>query len=186
MQRGGSVNLWVLLNHSFFNSGNHFRDLANWNMKRNQGKGSVAWRQCSAPCSHNKAGLIYSLSHGSSPAVRLHWSVCLAVVGPLTEFFLCSNSSWNANLCVHLWLAKMDPVTGSALWSLLCNPGLHCSIGLWVERAGMASGARKMRERKRAREGGCMKRTRSGFLFRACSLDDGEQRCVFTHGPVIC
>lgn len=40
------------------------------------------------------SGLIYSLSHGSSAGVRHHWSACLAVVGPLTEFFLCSISSW--------------------------------------------------------------------------------------------
>lgn len=40
------------------------------------------------------SGLIYSLSHGSSPGVRLHWLSCLAAVGPLTEFFLCSISSW--------------------------------------------------------------------------------------------
>lgn len=53
----------------------------------------------------------------------------------------------------------MGPVTGSAPWSLLCNPGLRRSIGLWVERAGMASGARKMRGRKQGREGECMKRT---------------------------
>lgn len=71
----------------------------------------------------------------------------------LRAFFL------DANLGVHLRLAQMGPVTGSAPWSLLCNPGLRCSAGLWAERAGMASGARKMWGRKQVREGECMKRT---------------------------
>lgn len=44
--------------------------------------------------SHNKAGLICRLSRGSSPAVGLHWSVCLALFGLPTDFFLCSGSSW--------------------------------------------------------------------------------------------
>lgn len=76
----------------------------------------------------------------------------------LSSFFL-QHFFLDANLGVHLWLAKMVPVTGSAPWSLLCNPGSHCSIGLWVERAGMASGARKMWGRKQVREGERMKRT---------------------------
>lgn len=86
--------------------------------------------------------------------VRLLGSGCSCDwVLSLQHFFL------DAILAVHLWLAQMGPVTGSAPWSLLCNPGLHCSIGLWVERAGMANGARKMWGRKQAREGECMKRT---------------------------
>lgn len=131
--------------------------------KRKQRKGSVARRQCSAPCSHNKAGLIYSLSRGSSPALSLHWSVCLALVGLLTELFLSSVSSWMP-ISVFIsdwprWALSLVLLCGACYVILACTAVLDrgLSVQAWpVERGRW--------EREKASEKGWMHEKTSEWI----------------------
>lgn len=132
-------------------------------MKSNQRKGSVARRQCSAPCSHNKAGLIYSLSRGSSPALSLHWSVRLALLGLLTELFLCSVSFWMP-ISVFIsdwprWALSLVLLCGACYVILACTTVLDrgLSVQAWpVERGRW--------EREKASEKGWMHEKNSEWI----------------------
>lgn len=157
--------------------------------KRRWGREGMLASPAPPPCSHNRARLIDSLSRGSSPAGGLHWPGRLAPLALLTGLFLCGVSSWMP-ICVSIsdwprW--ALSPVLLRGACYVILAGAAALDRGLSVQ--GLASGARTMggeeRESGQGR-GERMKRTRSGFLLPARSLDGGEQRRVFTHGPVIC